>query len=366
MADPFQNPFTSGKPAIPFSLQFFQPNRGPAADAPGKPAFAAPVFAVIDDFQTKVIDLNLDGIPDISHGQSVAAQITGRIPHAQILPINVQTGVHDIPTLLANGQIKSDETHDKTVKIHRLQQENLQDILARLEKRLQEKDLKNKQPLDGVNLSMGSPDNIEITHIDGFSAVTGLPLTPQNLSEHRSDMVDRLEEIAATRILPGPLAPDPQKEFYASFTGAIRRIEGLTKKGVPVYISAGNRPDEITPYSLANGATVVGANDPSGAPIQAFANHALVNRYAQGRYPTRLVIEPVMGEPRLMGLDITGDGKPDVPATEISRQNPEQALNNRNNPEGFGTPAILDGTSLAAPAAMAEDWIRRHPPPKAK
>lgn len=284
------------------------------------------VVAVIDDFNSRLFDLDRDGTPDLTHGAVIQRQLESRLPGATFLSIEIgNVDGRDLYKRLEDGSIGS--PHERNQLLH----ENMEIIFEQLNRRLDE-----GERLDAVNLSMGSVYDIELMTLQTMSEVTQVPLSKENAHRKQGEVRNQLFN----------LAQQPRQEerqaYYASYVPLIKGIERLTKRGVPVYVPGGNQPDEVNPFGFARGAIQVGAKDKDGQVSPFSANHGMVQRYARGTFSARRVEG---------GYDLTGNGQAEVSFAEVSSQgrggNPDQK------------PLEISGTSFAAPIALAEDLKRK-------
>jgi Subtilase family len=100
------------------------------------------------------------------------------------------------------------------------------------------------------------------------------------------------------------------KRLQAYKSPLVKAIEQLCRKGIPVYIAAGNNgPKSLNINSLAEGSINVSATDKHGNRESYCTDNPFVNRWEQGTYPIRKVPG---------GFDITGYGKADVLDQEVT------------------------------------------------
>lgn len=290
------------------------------------------VIAVLDEFTTPLFDVDNDGKPDFSHGETVSAQIKRRLPGATLRTFDIgKTKEIDIYQRVKDGKITTSEA------MHPLVISNVNTILKGLAVGHQEGDR-----LDAINMSFGAPIDVERTTFKNFSEITGIPVTTETLGKRRADLKKKLTELAG---LPEKTAT-PRQRYYGAFKQPIETLETITRQKVPVYVAAGNSPDEVNPYGLADGVTLVGATDRRGNPWKDTARNKLITRFAQGVYQAKPVAK---------GYDITGDGVADYTAKDLSAKG--SRWNTFLNMI-FDYPEIA-GTSLAAPTALAEDLARK-------
>jgi hypothetical protein len=284
------------------------------------------VVAVIDDFNTRLFDLDQDGTPDLTHGEVILRQLKSHLPGTTFLKLDIgNVAGRDLYKRLEDGSIDSPQERN------RLLHENMETIFEQLNRRLDE-----GERLDAVNLSLGSVYDIEMMTLQTVSEVTQVPLSKENAPQKLGEVRQQLFN----------LAKHPHQEerqaYYASYVPLLKGIEGLTKRGVPVYVPSGNQPDEVNPFGLARGAIQVGARDKEGELLPFSANHGMVQRFARGTFSAR----PVEG-----GYDLTGNGQAEVSFAEVSGKG--------SDGNSQQSPLEISGTSFAVPTALAEDLQRK-------
>ncbi|EKE02786.1 MAG: hypothetical protein ACD_20C00331G0002 [uncultured bacterium] len=248
-----------------------------------------PNVVVVDDYKTKIMDIDGDGISDISHGKMVKTTIKSTHPNAKIINVNVADEKGEIQGL------KIIRTFLETAK--------------RIDK---------GERVDAINVSIARSFNI-----DKLAEITGLPLTKGNISNYRNDIRKSIQDFVKT--FPEKIKKNPQlkenKSLLAdykdmkSFDLLFRSIEKVNNKGVKVYIAGGNDgADYVNVYNLADGTINVGAINAIGKKTPYSADNQFITRYVQGSFNST----PVEKNNILKGYDITGSGKVEIPATVVS------------------------------------------------
>lgn len=258
--------------------------------------------AIIDEFQTKTIDLDADGTPDISHGDLVEAYLKATNPNVKTekFPITYQDP--------GKGTINKDDVFKA-----------FDNISTKIQK---------GEKFDAVNFSVGSGLNI-----NDLSKKINNKMTKDNISTFKPQIKDYVSKNL----------PNVNKD--------IAKIEKVTDKGVPVYIAAGNdKESHYNLYGLAKGTKSIGATDYTGKVANFSANNQDVSKYEKGTYVPRITSN---NKGKITGVDINNDGKKDLPAKILS------SANKPKNPS-FGSGGLKDistinGTSFSTPVALAKD-----------
>lgn len=238
-----------------------QPKPQPAPPA-YKPPTGPPCFFVVDEFKTREIDVDGDGVGDLTHGEVVERVIQSRAPGVKVNRMEVSPEV--------------------------LQGES---FLKHLGERFRE----IRQFLDqggncaGVNLSLAH----ELLFF--WPLINNDVTTSENIVERR----DAAKEYFAHSINCG-------SRYWKE---AVEGMEAIAKR-CPVYLSAGNNGNTmLNTLTLAEGVHKVGAVDAQGEKTHFTASHGLINRFAKGV----LAVHKVDG-----GFDLTGSGRAEVLDQEVS------------------------------------------------
>ena len=219
--------------------------------------------AFVDNFSTKDVDINGDGVPDLSHGDVVVR--TARAFNPDIEPIRFDVGVTPDDSA-QQGHVK------KLIQLHRL----CRGIVD------------GNKPVDAVNMSVIS--EMRLADITGPSSQ---PVDAQSIVQVRPLLVNAMLEL---------------NQLARYWT--LRLMEGLVESGVPVYVSAGNSgKDYFAVENLAQGVTNVGATNAKGEKTPYTGDNGLVNRFAQGTFNIT---------PTAEGFDFNGDDVPEVLNQEVS------------------------------------------------
>lgn len=304
-----------GFPPPGFPPPGFPPPGFPPPGFPGGPGASQQVAGnsgranVIVVDQTDVakagIDIDGDGRNDVAHGTIVGRDILAKSPNANVS--NLELANYEPGTLV----------------------NSFNSIAQRVDR---------GERVDAVNFSAQT-----FNKIADLANVTGLQLTRENLAQNRDEIKNRLNVLTQN---PGAFGGDPAKvKDFTDFVPVIQALDGLTQRGVPVYIAAGNDgPDQVNLFALASGANIIGAADGNGNKAAFSADNSLITRFTTGVFP----ITPVAnGNGQIVGADFTGDGRRDIRATQLSGQG-TTFVNGRE----------VSGTSFASPTALGEDLVR--------
>ncbi len=274
---------------------FCQYNR-PVARTESKPVKSVqPKYAVIDDFKVCRIDIDGTGKKKLPHGNVVIPVLRAQIPE--------------------DALIKSFSNDDK-IKI-------LTDFIPeQIQKIIEEGNFK------AVNISAGLHKSIRSLKI-----LTGInDLNPDNLSKYK-------EKIRA--FLLG--------KDIDNIAKTIRSLENLIDKGIKVYLAGGNRgPEYVNLFSFARGVTSVGACDAKGKTLSSSADNSLLDRYARGQY-TIICEKNSKNEDTYFIID--GSGL----KVRLAKPFGEQMHPIRKQLKEPGSTTTIQGTSYAAPTALAKD-----------
>jgi len=251
--------------------------------------FSAPLVAIISNFDQKVIDIDGDNIPDLSHGDTISRIVKSFYPDIKIQELKIKNN--------------KDGSFNMTEPILRLKE------LANA--------IDNEEKIDAVNISLGQ--EIEINTL---RECTGLPLDRENLKDYKTQIRNWLKNPSipfapkAILDLQHPGKSDRLIQEFKVFNQAIEAIEQITNKGIPVYISAGNEGSEyFNILALAERSIPIGAQDSKGIKESFSADNSLINRFEQGIYN----ISPITDKNNLTtNYDLTGDNKPEVFSNEVS------------------------------------------------
>lgn len=268
------------------------------ADKPGPKRHAGPSIAFVDNTirgSNGEVDIDQDGVSDIPHGVLAALYLRRSKANIQFLNSDVKPGTSirnnfDAIRAGCEGRINAFET------LHR--------------------QIQSGKRLDAVNFSCATAG----TTLNELSQVTGLPLTADNARQHEEAIRHRLFELA-DRVPASGLNVNglsEQEYRFAYFGKVIRSMEKLTQRGVPVTLAAGNEgPGHINIYSLARGTSTVAAVNARGEKTAYSADAPLnpfIDAFARGDYN----VVPVVKSGKVIGYDVTGSGKVDIPAYLVS------------------------------------------------
>lgn len=184
-----------------------------------------PRVAVVDDFDTKQVDIDGDGSPCISHGEAVCTLLRSYIPNVEIIPIKILPGEKVITSQL----------------------------VALI-------DLQDSQPIDAINISSSNDVYIGILK----SLIDNLNV--DNLLEDRDKILDVIQTLSDKNI-----------------TRAIALLEQLGGNQIPIYISGSNNIQFFNALTLARNVTLVTSTDKKGDETYYSSSHNN-SRKARGAY----------------------------------------------------------------------------------
>lgn len=280
---------------------------------------------VIDDFTNTVVDIDGDGVKDLSHGETVARTIESG-NDIDVERLNV---AEDGSDYLSPNKILS----------------ALENIQYRIN---------NGEKIDGVNMSM----SVEMSLAD-LSKEMGINLNKINIDEYGDEIRQYISDNGQNS--NGKLSGSNSSEYQFE-NKVITLVENLAKQGVKITISAGNGgSNTVNLFSFAGGESKLDKNNPlSNIHIVGATNannkatsysSAGETDYAQGS----LAVNKVDGTSDFnndgvinasdSGYDWTYDGIPDVFNYEVS------SGGSRGKYNGDQVGAIF-GTSFAAPTEM--------------
>ena len=188
----------------------------------------SPRIALVDDFEKITTDVDGDGNPCISHGESMESLIKAFLPDADIRRFNIGKNPFGVVSGL-------------TSEVERL-----------LEL------IKQGEEFDGVNISRSS-------HLAGLFSSLGLGkgVTRDNIHEFRAKLLEQccMDERFIDKMIE----------------------EMVFSHNVPVFISAGNGgPEYINQLALASGARIIGATHTDGQVCGLSPQHSLIHEYHRG------------------------------------------------------------------------------------
>lgn len=206
--------------------------------AESSPSLVAPRVAVVDSFDRGAT----------SHGNLVSAVLRQQLPHAQIIPFPVERK----PGYLAIG-------------------EALQGVAQAV---------KGGLKLDALNLSMGT--------MRPLSDMRGDVLAGQ----HTVNSTPMAQLLAEAEHHPTDPTSAQEQEPLSAVAGGLKALQELVKKGIKVFIAAGNNGAEnVNVFTLAPGVHSVGALTPQGTPWERSGKNSWVTGWAVGEHD--VVIEGV-------------------------------------------------------------------------
>jgi hypothetical protein len=248
-------------------------------------------IAVVDNFDSKTIDIDGDNIPDLSHGEVVERYLKAENP-------NVQINRFEVAIDLATGNIEN---------------ASLVQALEQVKKQMD-----SGEKFDAVNMSLAYE-----VDLSNQGSVTSASIGEAE-SELRAYLFDENNSLTAD-----------QQELK----DRIEAIEKITAGDVPVYIAAGNEGrNNYNTLGLAHGTVQVGALNAYGDTL--YARNSDVKQYEQGEY----IVGPTFeGDSDIVsGYDINEDGVKDVDTSEVS---------GHGKLELYPT---ITGTSFSTPTALSK------------
>lgn len=252
---------------------------------------------VLDEFKNPLISVDLDCVPDISHGNFVSKIIEDGFPNANVEKMNISASD------LKDNYKKADL---KLKKIH--------------------KEVKNGKNIDAINISMGAD-----VAFDEFNKFSGMDISSENLASKAREIKDYLLLNKDKKIKLAGIG----KSDIAGIVSFIDNIDSLSSKGAKVYVSAGNSGDDaFNLFSLIDNSTSVGALNSCGEKASYSCDNSLVTRWENGDVECKKVDG---------GISWTDDNNVDIEKKNISN---------------IATiPPLLDirGTSFASPRALVKD-----------
>lgn len=209
----------------------------------------------MDNFSEKIIDVDGDGVGDMSHGDLSSFFLKSANPDAKIDRYNVAD---------ANDKISQ------------------QNVYAALDQISQKGDY-----YTGVNMSLSAETRYE--------NVSNYGITPDNLKQN-------------TQLIKNDL----RGNLYGDI---INKIEAITGQGTPLFTSSGNDIGIFDLYGFANGITNVAAIQRAGTEPEEYSKNSMVDMFFNGD----LTFNPVLDKNgNFTGVDMDGDGKVDVTLKELS------------------------------------------------
>lgn len=255
-------------------------------------------IAVLDMFDEQDIDLNGDGIKDVSHGSVVQSIIKSEFE-------NRGAKVEIIPIKLEKPKINKKATPEENFKRIQEQSQTIRNqfqLLSNLDK---------EKHFDGVNMSL-SPS---------FEYQNQNPITEEEKQEFSREMEN--------------LMPNEYDK--------LKQLEKMAANGTVVSVSGGNDAyDNINVLATGKGIYGVGATDRDNNKLHYSSIHA--NAIAQGRFEIREIIDPKTNK---RYYDVNEDGIPDF--TEEDLKKPKMV---KGKP--FFNSKTIEGTSFSSPMFLVE------------
>ena len=240
---------------------------------------------VLDVFGKKHKGIAINGVEkDFAHGDLVAGALESYVKNQNVDIVKFPVKVSDPKRYDSDGKLVSSNTKSNL----RLDPRSLLKELKKLNS------LPEDQKLDYLNLS----NSISLEY-----KVNGREISPSDLAN-----------------------PEIRAEIRASLPKAVEHIlqelEILVKNGTEVYISAGNRRNTFSAFSLVEGIhTIGGKNLSTGEPLSYLTNHALVEEHVG--LPLYMVGakggQKVLEDPNIKGVKMAGIIDQQSPLAKMSK-----------------------------------------------
>ena len=239
-------------------------------------------IAIVDCFKNKIIDIDGDNIPDMSHGAFIDRYAKTCIP-----------------------SLKTDKFDVETFRKKEFSTEKLINAFYKIAKKI-----KDGKKYNAVNLSLGNE-----MQINDMSLFTNFydpkTIDTDNVRDYKEELSDHYKSMNnRTNSLFNEI-------FRKNKPGnELSSIEEVTKQKVPVFVAAGNESsNSFNVYSLADGVTTVGGEDKTKSRVDYLAQNTLVDRYEKSYLNIKAV---KTSEGKIKGYDINEDGKLDIKNSEVS------------------------------------------------
>jgi hypothetical protein len=264
-------------------------------------------FAGIDRFRTKSVDLNGDGVSDVSHGKMTRTYL---------------------------GAEAAKGGYSSTFKAFEVEDGGPAKQFLSLAQEIRE-----GTHYDGVSVSLSLevplylPDGKLLTDPKGKAVMVTATGASLGLAVYRGDAAKQaaMAEAAKNSNFSSQQLKD-LKHFYSTnpatkemFLAFGEMAAAAKAKGVPVGLSAGNSKRHFNGFSLHQGVTAVGSVNANGKKSAFSSDDTHSDAFGRGVYN----VNEVPG-----GLDVTGDKKVDVFASEVSRTDSELGLKQLQNVHG--------------------------------
>lgn len=267
---------------------------------PDKTSGSNKKVAIIDDFTTKSVFVDLDAKPDITHGEVIKRFIQEGLPQAQIDCF----------------EVKSEEGNDAFLKSANA---SLDSIIKKID---------DGEKYDALNISFSAT-----TYYSTISKQTGEEITPQNIAQKKDSIRKWMEG-------------EKTDQELIQIKEIMKKLDAISSKGVPVYICADQgkhqkikRFQVFNLLNLSNNVKAVGALNKKGGKSRYSADNSLITDWSQGEFK----IQKKTDSNGKTGFDYTGDGTIDIYEGQTT------SYSKKVNPYG------LLGTSFSTPKALARD-----------
>ncbi|MEI7473504.1 MAG: hypothetical protein WCK67_01890 [bacterium] len=245
-----------------------------------------PVAMIIDDKINKVVDVDGDNIPDVSHLTMCRKMAQAEVGSLRVIAIKIPTN----------------EAY--SIEIDKL-----------AEKINEAADLIDKgQKVDAVSISISKDMKLSL-----IGDLMDKKIDSCNVINHKEEMRDWMFnpkialKMSAIMEIQSPGSTAKLNEEFLKVSKVIKAIERITcsDKKIPVFLSAGNSGEEyFNLYSLARNVQTIGATDYNGNLAPFSADNTLMTEFQQGIFN----VTPIKNKNNIIqGFDLLGKGKITIP-----------------------------------------------------
>lgn len=181
------------------------------------------------------------------------------------------------------------------------------------------------------------PDAVVITYITpkkigSLGRALGLPLTPDNLSLYK-DIVAKKLDIPDKKVDKSKLLRRSNLLIKGEIINKFIDINNYSQQKVPVFVAAGNEPNDIAVEAFLDGTKAVGAltPDPSRGNVLTPNNYSsdndLIEQWEQGTIPIKVIRD---SKDAVAGYNITGGNNVDVSVDKTTSKGKNRPKSNPN------------------------------------